>query len=590
MNKKTLGKLIAIVVILAIVVVGAVFTRTDAIVACADCEGYGYTHQLDAGDETVTITGLDEAENLAVNRVACESCSGTGEAAAPSRYYMTVMSLLPPVIAIYLALITKEVYSSLFLGVLSGALLATDFNPVGTLTTIVSDGFIGSTAGNAGILMFLVLLGMMVALINKAGGSRAFGNWAQTHVKTRVGAQIATFCLGVLIFVDDYFNCLTVGSVMRPVADSKNISRAKLAYLIDATAAPVCMIAPISSWAAAVAGVVVSVNGLSLFIKAIPYNFYSILTIVMILVITFLKFDYGPMKRHELNALNGDLFSEGEKHKGDGEEAEYNNRGRVIDLILPVVFLIIACIVGMIYTGGFFEGTSFVDAFANCDASVGLALGSAVAVVVTAVYLIARRVISFKDAMAALPKGFCAMVPAILILCFAWTLNGVTGTLGAAVYVHDLMEGAASGLTMLLPAIIFIVACFLAFATGTSWGTFGILIPIVTALFDTTGGNMPELMVIGISACLAGAVCGDHCSPISDTTIMASAGAQCNHVNHVSTQLPYAITVAAVSFLCFIIAGFVQNWLICLPIGILLMIATLVVIKIVTEKMEKKAK
>ena len=512
-------------------------------------------------------------------------------ATVESPYYATYLALLPPVIAIVLALITKEVFSSLFLGILSGALLATDFNPVGTLTTIVSDGFISSVADawNAGILIFLVLLGMIVALINKAGGSRAFGAWAQSHVKTRVGAQLATFALGVLIFVDDYFNCLTVGSVMRPVSDSKNISRAKLAYLIDATAAPVCMIAPISSWAAAVAGVVVSVNGLSLFVKAIPYNFYSLLTIVMIITITLMKFDYGPMKRHELNAINGDIFSEGEKHAGDGEEAEHNAKGRVLDLVLPVVFLIVACIIGMIYTGGFFDGESFVDSFANCDASVGLALGSAVAVVFTVIYLIARRIISFKDAMASLPKGFCAMVPAILILCFAWTLNGVTGTLGAANYVHDLMAGAAEGLTMLLPAIIFIVACLLAFATGTSWGTFGILIPIVTALFTVgADGSIPELMVIGISACLAGAVCGDHCSPISDTTIMASAGAQCNHVNHVSTQLPYAITVAAVSFVSFIIAGFVQNWLICLPIGIVLMIGTLFVIKLITRKLEKK--
>ena len=508
-------------------------------------------------------------------------------------YYATYLALLPPVIAIVLALITKEVFSSLFLGILSGALLATDFNPVGTLTTIVSDGFVSSVADswNAGILMFLVLLGMMVALINRAGGSRAFGDWAKDHVKTRVGAQLATFFLGVLIFVDDYFNCLTVGSVMRPVSDSKNISRAKLAYLIDATAAPVCMIAPISSWAAAVAGVVVSVNGLSLFIKAIPYNFYSLLTIVMILVITLLKFDYGPMKRHELNAAAGVIAPADEQGESDGEEAVYNSRGRVVDLILPVIFLILSCVLGMIYTGGFFDGESFVDSFANCDASLGLALGSAVSVVATVIYLVARRVISFKDAMSALPKGFCAMVPAILILCFAWTLNGVTGTLGAAVYVRGIMEGAAAGLTMLLPAIIFVVACFLAFATGTSWGTFGILIPIVTALFEVgADGSMPELMIIGISACLAGAVCGDHCSPISDTTIMASAGARCNHVNHVATQLPYAITVAAVSFVCFIIAGFIQNWLICLPIGILLMIGTLLVIKAITEKAEKKAK
>ena len=507
-------------------------------------------------------------------------------------YYATYLALLPPIIAIVLALITKEVFSSLFVGVLAGALLATNFDPVGTLTSIVNDGFIASTSDswNAGILIFLVLLGMMVALINKAGGSRAFGAWAQTHVKTRVGAQLAAFALGVLIFVDDYFNCLTVGSVMRPVADSKNISRAKLAYIIDATAAPVCMIAPISSWAAAVAGVVVSVNGLALFVKAIPYNFYSLLTIVMILVITLLKFDYGPMKRHEMNALNGDIFSEGDRRDGDVEESEYNARGRVIDLFLPVVFLIAACIIGMVYTGGLFDGETFVDAFANCDASVGLALGSAVAVIFTTIYLIARRVISFKDAMASMPKGFCAMVPAILILCFAWTLNGVTGTLGAAVYVHGMMSGAAEGLTMLLPAIIFLVACFLAFATGTSWGTFGILIPIVTALFEVgADGSMPELLVIGISACLAGAVCGDHCSPISDTTIMASAGAQCNHVNHVSTQLPYAITVAAVSFVSFIIAGFIQNWLICLPISIVLMVGTLLAIKAISAKADRKA-
>ena len=509
-------------------------------------------------------------------------------------YYATYLALLPPVIAIVLALITKEVFSSLFVGVLAGALLATNFNPVGSLNTIVGDGFISSVADswNAGILIFLVLLGMMVALINKAGGSRAFGAWAQKHVKSRVGAQMATFLLGTLIFVDDYFNCLTVGSVMRPVADSKNISRAKLAYIIDATAAPICMIAPISSWAAAVAGVVVSVKGLTLFVKAIPYNFYSLLTIVMILVIALLKFDYGPMKRHELNALNGDIFTEGDRNEGDGEEAAYNAKGRVLDLLLPVVFLIAACIVGMVYTGGLFDGENFVDAFANCDASVGLALGSAVAVVFTAIYLIARRVISFKDAMSSLPKGFCAMVPAILILCFAWTLNGVTGTLGAAVYVRDLMAGAAEGLTMLLPAIIFLVACFLAFATGTSWGTFGILIPIVTAIFEAqigADGTLPELMVIGISACLAGAVCGDHCSPISDTTIMASAGAQCNHVNHVSTQLPYALTVAAVSFVSFIIAGFVQSWYICLPISVVLMVGTLVVIKMISAKADGKA-
>ena len=508
-----------------------------------------------------------------------------------SPYYATYLGLLPPVIAIILALITKEVYSSLFIGILSGALLATNFNPVATLTTIVNDGFVANVADswNAGILMFLVLLGMMVALINKAGGSQAFGKWASTHVKSRVGAQLATFALGVLIFVDDYFNCLTVGSVMKPVSDSKNISRAKLAYLIDATAAPICMIAPISSWAAAVAGVVVSVNGLTLFINAIPYNFYSLLTIVMILTITLLKFDYGPMKHHELNAMAGDIFSEGERHEGDGTEEDACAKGKVIDLVLPVIFLIVCCIIGMIYTGGFFDGETFINSFSNCDASAGLALGSAVAVVGTVVYLVCRRVISFKDAMGALPKGFCAMVPSILILCFAWTLNGTTGMLGADIYVYDLMQGAAAGLKMLLPAIIFLVAVGLSFATGTSWGTFGILIPIVTAIFPVVEGEaMPELLIIGISACLAGAVCGDHCSPISDTTIMASAGAQCNHVNHVATQLPYAVTVAAVSFVCFIISGFIQDWRITLPIGIVLMVATLLCIKFITGRKDNK--
>ncbi|MBR2389137.1 MAG: Na+/H+ antiporter NhaC family protein, partial [Clostridia bacterium] len=365
------------------------------------------------------------------------------------------------------------------------------------------------------------------------------------------------------------------------------VSHAKLAYLIDATAAPICMIAPISSWAAAVAGVVVSVNGLALFIKAIPYNFYSLLTLVMIITITVLGFDYGPMKRHELNAKNGDLFSEGERNEGDGTVVDSNAKGGVIDLVLPIVVLIVSCILGMIYTGGFFDGESFIDAFSNCDASAGLALGSAVAVVLSVIYLICRKVISFKDAMNALPKGFCAMVPAILILCFAWTLNGITGSLGADIYVYDLMFGAAEGLKMLLPAVIFLVAVGLSFATGTSWGTFGILIPIVTAIFPPVDGVMSELLVIGISACLAGAVCGDHCSPISDTTIMASAGAQCNHVNHVATQLPYAVTVAAVSFVCFIIAGFIQNWLIVLPIGIVLMVGTILGIKFITEAKSK---
>ncbi|MBR2387536.1 MAG: Na+/H+ antiporter NhaC family protein [Clostridia bacterium] len=570
MKRKTLLSICVIAVLAALFVTLSLVVDNGAVGKFVDPDGF-IMSQEDVAQ--YVLEGGDPAELSTVD----------------SPYYATYLALLPPVIAIVLALITKEVYSSLFVGILSGALLATNFNPVGTLTTIVSDGFISSVADswNAGILMFLVLLGMMVALINKAGGSYAFGNWAKTHVKTRMGAQFATLLLGCLIFVDDYFNCLTVGSIMKPVSDSKNVSRAKLAYLIDATAAPICMIAPISSWAAAVAGVVVSVNGLALFIKAIPYNFYSLLTLVMIITITVLGFDYGPMKRHELNAKNGDLFSEGERNEGDGTVVDSNAKGGVIDLVLPIVVLIVSCILGMIYTGGFFDGESFIDAFSNCDASAGLALGSAVAVVLSVIYLICRKVISFKDAMNALPKGFCAMVPAILILCFAWTLNGITGSLGADIYVYDLMFGAAEGLKMLLPAVIFLVAVGLSFATGTSWGTFGILIPIVTAIFPPVDGVMSELLVIGISACLAGAVCGDHCSPISDTTIMASAGAQCNHVNHVATQLPYAVTVAAVSFVCFIIAGFIQNWLIVLPIGIVLMVGTILGIKFITEAKSK---
>ncbi len=572
MKRKTIVNICVIAVLAALFVTLSFVVNNGAVGNYVDADGF----IMSGADVAAYVADGGDVEELST---------------VASPYYSTYLALLPPVIAIVLALITKEVYSSLFIGILSGALLATNFSPVGTLTTIVNDGFVSSVADawNAGILIFLVLLGMMVALINKAGGSYAFGNWAKTHVKSRVGAQLATLFLGVLIFVDDYFNCLTVGSIMKPVSDSKNVSRAKLAYLIDATAAPVCMIAPISSWAAAVAGVVVSVNGLALFVKAIPYNFYSLLTLVMIVTITLLKFDYGPMKRHEQNAMNGDLFSEGERNEGDGTVVESNAKGKVIDLVLPILVLIVSCVLGMVYTGGFFDGVNFIEAFSNCDASAGLALGSAVAVVLTVIYLICRRVISFNDAMSALPKGFCAMVPAILILCFAWTLNGITGSLGADVYVYDLMLGAAEGLKMLLPAVIFLVAIGLSFATGTSWGTFGILIPIVTAIFPPVDGVMSELLVIGISACLAGAVCGDHCSPISDTTIMASAGAQCNHVNHVSTQLPYALTVAAVSFVSFIIAGFVQNWMIVLPIAMALMVGTLFCIKFITGAKSKKA-
>ena len=509
-----------------------------------------------------------------------------GEAAASSMYG-TFWALIPPVVAIVLALITKEAFSSLFIGILVGALFQCNFAPVATLDTIINDGFVAAIADSAGIFLFLVLLGIVVALINASGGSAAFGRWAEKNIKTRVGAILATFALGVLIFVDDYFNCLTVGSVMRPITDGHRVSRAKLSYLIDATAAPVCMIAPVSSWAAAVSGVAADldtdISGIELFVKAIPYNFYSLLTFVFVIGLTVMKFDYGPMKIHEMNAqLNGDLGA----LETESQEEE-NSRGRVIDLVLPVVVLIIFCVVGMIYVGGFFGtdawgGTDyagdFIGAFGNTDAFVSLPWGALIALIITIIYMVARRVMTFKEAMACVPKGFIAMVPPITILTMAVSLKTMTSLLGADVFVHDVMEGAAQGLYAMLPAVIFLVACLLAFASGTSWGTFGILIPIVVAIFDPSS----TLLTIGISACLAGAVCGDHCSPISDTTIMSSAGAQCDHVNHVSTQLPYAITVAAVSFVSFVIAGFVQNAVICLIIGAVLMIATLFVIRNVT--------
>ena len=503
--------------------------------------------------------------------------------------YGTIWALLPPVVAIVLALITKEVYSSLFIGIVTGALIYTGFSPIATLDTVINEGFINSVADawNIGIFMFLILLGTMVALMNKAGGSAAFGEWAKKHVKTRAGALLATFLLGVLIFVDDYFNCLTVGSVMMPVTDGHKISRAKLAYIIDATAAPICMIAPISSWAAAVSGMVDEgvYSGIELFVRAIPYNYYSLLTIVFVVGMALMGFDYGPMAKHERNAREkGDLFTEGERVTNADNVPKGSERGKVYDLLIPVIVLIICCVVGMIYVGGFFEGVGFIDAFSATDASVGLPWGSLIALLFAIVYYMCRRLVSFKEAMNCLTQGFIAMVPAMLILTFAVTLKTMTGLLGADVYVAGLMQGASSGLTNMLPAIIFLVACFLAFASGTSWGTFGILIPIVTGVFTdpATGAIVPgaeHLIIIGVSACLAGAVMGDHCSPISDTTIMASAGAQCNHINHVSTQVPYVLTVAAISFVTYIIAGFVQNVVICLVIGILLTLATLLVLK-----------
>ncbi len=487
----------------------------------------------------------------------------------------TFWALVPPIVAIVLALITKETYSSLFIGIVVGALFLGGFNPVASLNTLLEDGFLAALADNwnAGIFMFLVLLGIMVALINAAGGSAAFGRWAVKHVHTRTGAILATFLLGVLIFVDDYFNCLTVGSVMRPVTDSHKVSRVKLAWLIDATAAPICMIAPVSSWAAAVSATAqdldTGISGIQLFVQAIPFNFYSLLTIAFIIIITFMGVDYGPMAAAEMKALAGDVGS-----LGNDEETEVEG-ATIWDMLIPVIVLIICCICGMMYVGGFWSGESLVDSFANTDASVGLPWGCIIAVIITFIYLICRRVITFKNACACISKGFVAMVPALLILTFALTLKNMTSALGAADYVAGLVEGAAAGLFSMLPAIIFLIALGLAFATGTSWGTFGILIPIVLPVFT----NNPDLLMIGISACLAGAVCGDHISPISDTTIMASAGANVNHISHVETQLPYALTVAAVSFVCFILAGFVRNAVICLAVGIALIVAILFVIR-----------
>ena len=524
---------------------------------------------------------------------------GDGEGGG-SFAYATALSLLPPLVAIVLALITKEVYSSLFIGIIAGGLLATNFSFAGTLDTVINNGIIQAVSDNAGVFIFLVILGVLVALLNRTGASAAFGKWAQKNIKTRVGAQLATFFLGVLIFIDDYFNCLTVGSVMQPVTDTHRISRAKLAFLIDATAAPVCMIAPVSSWAAAVSGTAegldTGITGIQLFIKAIPYNFYSLLTLVFIIALALMKFDYGPMAVHEKNAIEkGDLFTSGTEHASE-DTAPKGTRGRVFDLVIPIVVLIIVCVIGLVYVGGFFGtdiwgGTDyagdFIGAFSNTDATIGLPWGGIITLVAVMIYLVCRRTISFKDAMECFPAGFKAMVPAILILTFAGSLKNMTSLLGSSEFVDGFMSGAAQGLTTLLPAVIFLVAVFISFSTGTSWGTFGILIPIVTSIFPASS----ELMYIGMSACLAGSVCGDHCSPISDTTIMSSAGARCDHINHVSTQIPYAVTVAGVSFVSFLVAALIANllpnmqtWLISLPIAIILMICTLFVINSVAGK------
>ena len=516
----------------------------------------------------------------------------TGKPSADGEYtstvYATALSLLPPVIAIGLALFTKEVYTSLLAGILAGALLYANGNLELMLNTMLFNedgGMVSklSDSGNVGILVFLVMLGILVSLLNKAGGSAAFGKWASKHIKTRIGAQISVMILGVLIFIDDYFNCLTVGSVMRPVTDRHKVSRAKLSYIIDATAAPVCIIAPISSWAAAVTSSVPAdsgINGFAVFIQTIPYNLYAILTLVMLLTITVLRVDFGPMKRHELNAIAGDLFTTPGRPYESDEEAISNDKAHVMDLVLPVAVLIVSCIVAMIYTGGFFDGASFVDAFADSDASVGLVLGGSVALVFTFIYFMMRDVLSFKEFTDCIPEGFKAMVAPILILSMAWTLSGMINLLGAKIFVAELVAGSALSMQGFLPMIIFLVAAFLAFATGTSWGTFSILIPIVIGVFPEG-----QMMVISIASCLAGAVCGDHCSPISDTTIMASAGAHCEHVNHVSTQLPYVLLVAAVCMVGYFLIGVFRAvglasiaWL-ALPICIIILLAILLIIR-----------
>ncbi len=557
MKKSNVIKLVVILLAIIAVVVGATTVKTNVMVDCGLCSEAG--------------------EILA----ECEECGGKGVVEPASNYYATIVSLLPPILAIVLALVTKEVYSSLFAGIVIAALFACNFNPVSAMDALLGEGLIGAVEGTAGIFIFLVVLGILVALINKAGGSAAFGAWAEKNIKSRTGAMLATFALGVLIFIDDYFNCLTVGSVMTPVADRHKISRAKLSYLIDATAAPICMIAPVSSWAAAVASYAPEGEGLTLFIKAIPYNFYSLLTFVFIIVLCVKNWDFGPMKIHEFNAINkGDLFTSGERIENDNIKLEAG-KAKVIDLVLPVAVLIILSVLALIYVGGYFAGESFINAFANTDATVGLPWGAIIALVITIVYFMLRKLISFKDAMECVPKGFIAMVPPILILTFATALKNVNSLMGYATYVETLLADA-SALANLLPAVIFVVACILAFATGTSWGTFGILIPIVTVIFES--GD--PLQIIGMSACLAGAVCGDHCSPISDTTIMSSAGAKCDHLNHVSTQLPYAITVAVISFVSFILAGYIQNWYIVFPIAVILTIVTMYVINKISSKKE----
>lgn len=565
--------LIALMMTIAVLIIPAIAADPTQetgtkYVECASCGGLGICTDCYGTDpDCLSCQGLN----------ICPDCEGTGYVRASSRFYNSIFSLLPPVIAIALALLTKEVYSSLFIGILAGGLLYANFNFEQTVLHVFNSGIVASLCDsyNMGIVIFLIILGAIVSLMNKAGGSAAFGAWAQKSIKTRAGAQLASILLGCLIFIDDYFNCLTVGSVMRPVTDKHRISRAKLAYIIDATAAPICIIAPISSWAAAVSGFTEDGQGFSLFIRAIPYNFYALLTVVMMVGLVLFKVDFGPMAQFERNAEeNGDLFSGSNPYAAsDASAAEH--KGKVIDLVLPVVILVVCCVVGMIYSGGFFAGANFIEAFSNSDASVGLMLGSAFALVFAFAYYALRRTISFDEMMGCIPEGFKAMVPAILILTFAWTLKGMTDSLGAKFFVRDFVRSSAGGMQLLLPVIVFVIGCLLAFATGTSWGTFGILIPIVQNVFSMDN----PLAIICISACMAGAVCGDHCSPISDTTIMASAGAQCDHVNHVATQLPYAISCAVISAVCYVLAGALATAglpsVLALPVGIVIMLGFL---------------
>ena len=572
-NRHWLGRIV-LALVLVLTLMSVAFAAGEGsgnrpMVECPDCKGYGICMQC---------YGTDPACSTCDGTNVCATCGGTGEVPAASNFYSTAFALLPPVIAIALALITKEVYSSLFIGILVGGLLYSNFSFEGTVLHVFQDGIASvlSDSYNVGILIFLVILGSMVCLMNKAGGSAAFGRWASENIKSRVGAQLAAILLGVLIFIDDYFNCLTVGSVMRPITDKHNVSRVKLAYLIDATAAPVCIIAPISSWAAAVSGFVEDGQGLALFIKAIPYNFYALLTIVMMVSMVVMKVEFGPMLKYERNAIKtGDLFSGSNPYAGLIEEDADDSKGKVIDLVLPIIVLVICCVIGMIYSGGFFSGASFVDSFSGSDASVGLMLGSAFGLIFTLIFYTIRRAMSFRDMMGCIPEGFKAMVPAIMILTFAWSLKAMTDSLGATHFVEYVVNEYARDFSMFLPAIVFIIGCLLAFATGTSWGTFGILIPITLAIFPLDD----PMGVVCVSACMAGAVCGDHCSPISDTTIMASAGAQCDHVNHVSTQLPYATACAFISCISYIVAGLLIHFgapgMIALPIGIVLVLGFL---------------